>query len=221
MKTIAQNQQIDYRTLRIIVGIIAVTLPVLTSLFSSHSLTSISMSYYEDGWSRNIFVGFLFSIGAFLLSYNGTWPSEMPLSKIAAVSALCIAMFPFGSDNEKEIIPYVHGVSAAIMFGILTYFCYGFYKRSRVKDFPEAKQRSIVYAICGIIMGLSVVVLAIDQVVGDSLKNIFPRLTFYGEAVALVAFGISWLVASTSLPFISRKSERVTIIGNPIVYPWD
>jgi hypothetical protein len=152
------------------------------------------MSYYEDGWSRNIFVGFLFSIGAFLFSYNGTWPSEMPLSKIAAVSALCIAMFPCGSDFENEVIPYVHGVSAAVMFGVLTYFCYGFYRRSR--DFPEARARSVVYAICGITMGLSVLVLAIDQIIGDSFMNILPRLTFYGEAVALVAFGISWLVAS-------------------------
>lgn len=45
---------------------------------------------------------------------------------------------------------------------------------------------------------------------GDALgwNDAFPRFVFVGEAVALVAFGISWLVASRVLPVLTRADER-------------
>ena len=56
--------EIDHHTMKLIVGVIAISLAWLTSIFSQTPLESISASYHADGWSRDIFVGFLFAISA-------------------------------------------------------------------------------------------------------------------------------------------------------------
>jgi hypothetical protein len=192
----------------LIVGIIAISLASLTSTFASSAITSISASFYEGGWSQTIFVGFLFAIAAFLMAYNGLTKAEMVLSKIASVAGLGVAMFPCKCDTHTEIIPNIHGASAALMFLILAYFCYAFFKRAKEKDYPQAKARAAIYALCGISIVLSIVTLGYDGLTGNSLSDRIPRLTFYGEAAGLIAFGISWLTASRVLPVLTRPSER-------------
>ena len=39
-------------------------------------------------------------------------------------------------------------------------------------------------------------------------KSWIPQFVFYGEAVGLVAVGISWLVASRTLPGLTHQQER-------------
>ena len=39
-----------------------------------------------------------------------------------------------------------------------------------------------------------------------------PRLAFYAERTALIAFGVSWLIASRVLPFITREDERFKVL---------
>ncbi len=203
-----EREEIDHRTIKLLVGVIALSLASLTSFFAGTSITSISASYYEGGWSQSIFVGFLFAIAAFLLAYNGLSTREMVLSKVAAVAALGVALFPCSCDNRDEIVPYVHSLSAAAMFLILAYFCYLFYQRALEKGYPQAKARGIIYAVCGIVMLASIVVLAIDAFSDGSLSAKVTRLTFYGERAALIAFGISWLTASRVIPVLTREDER-------------
>ena len=63
--------EIDHRTMKLIVGVVALSLASLTNFFASRPLASISESYYEIGLSHVIFIGFLCAIAAFLLAYNG------------------------------------------------------------------------------------------------------------------------------------------------------
>ena len=200
--------EIDHRTIKLIVGLIALTLASLTSFFAQSSISSISASYYEGGWSLNIFVGFLFAIAAFLLAYNGQSTREMVLSKVAACAALGVAMFPCQCGDHPEIIPDVHGISAAVMFLILAYFCYGFLARAREKGHSQAMVRSYIYGICGLTIVLAILTLAFDHFSNGMLSAKIPRLTFYGERAALIAFGVSWLTASRTLPVITSKAER-------------
>ena len=117
--------------MKLIVGVIALCLANITSFFSDHPIASISASYYEGGWAQTFFVGSLFAIASFLFAYNGYTRAEMICSKVAAVAALGIALFPCDCDGHQPIIPHVHGLSAATMFLILAYFCYGFYTSPR------------------------------------------------------------------------------------------
>jgi len=208
MLSAPQREEIDHRTIKLIVGIVAISLPVLTNVFARSAIASISASYYEGGWSQTIFIGFLFAIAAFLLAYNGVSTAEMILSKVAAMASLGIALFPCRCDIHPELIAHVHGVCAAVMFLLLAYFCYGFYGRARAKGYAQANARAAVYAMCGAAILLSIIVLALDNLSGNAFGANIPRLTYYGEATGLVSFGISWLTASRVLPVLTRPDER-------------
>lgn len=203
-----EHQEIDHRTIKLIVGLVALSLAGLTDLFADTAISSISASYYEGGWSQSIFTGFLFAISAFLLAYNGQSKREMLFSKVAALAGLGIALFPCQCGSHTEIVQYVHGISAAVMFLILAYFCYTFYRRARGKGHRQAQARAWIYAVCGVAILVAIATLAFDQSSGDRLSAVVPRLTFYGEATGLVAFGISWLIASRVLPVVTRPDER-------------
>ena len=143
--------EIDHRTLKLIVGVIALTLAGATWLFAGTDIESISASFWQGGWSQSFFVGSLFAVSAFLLAYNGFSRPEMILSKVAAVAGLGVALFPCGCEGHPEIAPplhgpagsrlapAVHGLSAAVMFVILAYFCYGFFHRARAKGHSQAQ----------------------------------------------------------------------------------
>lgn len=205
------RSEIDHHTIKLIVGLIALSLAALTSLFSNEPLQSISAAYHQGGWARNILVGFLFAIAAFLLAYNGRSTREMVLSKVAAVAALGVAMFPCRCEGHKEIVRGVHGASAAVMFVILAVFCYLFLRRARAKGHPRAQARATIYALCGVTILVAIAVIALDELLDGALGSRIDRLTFYGEAAALTAFGIAWLVASCTLPLVTGPEERVPL----------
>ncbi len=207
-----EKHEIDHHIMKLIVGVIALTLANLTAFFASSPLDSISASYHEPGWPRDIFVGFLFAISAFLLAYNGYGGTEMVLSKVAAVAALGVAIFPCQCKTHDEIIPYLHAISAAVMFLILAVFCWFFYQRAREKRQRRADWRAWIYLVCGVVIVVAVVVLILDDLMGGPIQKSVPRLVFYGERAGLVAFGISWLVASRVLPVLTAPEERVSLL---------
>jgi hypothetical protein len=203
-----KQEEINHLTIKFVIGLIALSLAPLTSFFAKSSITSISASYYEGGWSQSILTGFLFAIAAFLLAYNGFSRTDMVLSKFASLAALGVAMFPCECEKHIELVPYVHGICAATMFLILVYFCYSFYRRALSKGHRQAKVRAGIYVVCGIAIVASILTLAFDRLSGGILSSKVPRLTFYGEATGLIAFGISWLTASCVLPVITNQDER-------------
>lgn len=212
MAVVPEKYEIDHHIMKLIVGVIALTLPSLTAFFSSSLITSISASYYEGGAARDILVGFLFAISAFLLAYNGYSLPEMVLSKIGAAGALGVALFPCKCGGHAEIIPHLHGISAAAMFLILAGLCWIFYRRARKMGHPEANRRALLYAICGVVIVAVVGVLAYDGLTKGSISSRIERLTFYGERAGLLAFGVSWLVASKVLPVLTARKERVSVL---------
>lgn len=207
MLSAPKQQEIDHRTLKLMVGVVAISLAFLTGMFSSAGLASISESYYEDGWSRTIFIGFLFAIASFLLAHNGKTTTEMVLSKIAAAAGFGVALFPCDCGHDPEVVPYLHGLSAATMFVVLAYFCLAFYRRTKTKNHPRAKARGVIYIACGLVIVASILALAIDFFL-DHRFSTGTSFIFWGEAVALVAFGTAWLLASKVLPWLTEEAER-------------
>ena len=193
-------------TIRLVIGLIAITLPFLTSLLATEPLTSISAAYCDinSDWPRNIFVGFLIAISALFLAYNGSNSTEFYLSKIGSAASFLIATFPGCGPNESS----VHGIASVIMFSVLAVLCYQFYKSSSAKPFPEAQTRSIIYKTCGIVIILSMLIIALKGVVFSNIE----RLVFYGETAALLAFGIAWFVASHIIPITTNSAEKVNFL---------
>lgn len=221
--------EINEHTMKLIVGLIALLLAGLTNYFSDEPLQSISASYHAGGWSRDIFVGCLFAIAAFLLSYNGkpplpgqealkpidqlliSQPFQKSISKIAAFAAIGVAMFPCKCGNHEEILPMVHGVSAFLMFAILSIFCFVFYKRAKFKKHWHATIRAIIYVVCGFAIIACILSIGIYNLINlisgeESVED--SRLTFFAELIALLAFGTSWLIASQIVFFRKNENEN-------------
>lgn len=203
-----ERHEIEFRTIRLIVGVIAISLPILTSLYAKTPLTSISASYYEGGWSQSIFIGFLFAIAAFMFAYNGRTRAQMLLSKVAAIAAIAIVLFPCSCGHPHPHTINIHGLAGATMFLILTVFSIMFLRRAWRKGHPQAKARVAIYAVCAFVMIASILTQLIDDFTGGAVVAHIPRLTFYTETCSLVAFGVSWLTASRILPLLTSKEER-------------
>ncbi len=207
-----ERQEINEHTGKLIVGVIAILLASVTDLLAGGGLESISESYHKDGLSRDVFVGSLLAISAFLAAYNGHSKPQMILSKVAAIAAIGIAFVPClcpGSDDPRS--SWIHGFSAAVMFLVLAFFCRTFYDRAKakIKEHPKAKLRSRIYALCGYAIVISILILGIDGLFDNFIKNVVPNLTFIFEAVGLGAFGIAWLTASRIFFGITDPGERI------------
>ncbi len=68
-----ENLAFDYHTIRLIIGLIAFSLPLVVGFAAGKITDSISWSYHTD--ARDYFVGLLFVIGGFLISYKGNKPT--------------------------------------------------------------------------------------------------------------------------------------------------
>ena len=116
-----KNIVLDYRALRLLMGIIALALPFVVTFLSSDKLSSISASYHVE--ARDAFVGMLFIVSAFLFAYNGRSSKESIASKAASLAAISVALFPASCDNcMSNIISTFHLLAAALLFSILAYF---------------------------------------------------------------------------------------------------
>jgi hypothetical protein len=161
--------------------------------------------------SRSFFVGSLFAIPMFLFAYNGSSTAETIASRAPAVAALGVALAPCGCGSRimatRTIAPFVHFTSAAAMFLVLTFFCYRFWLGARRQRYAQARLRGHIYALCGIAIALTILVLIVDNLTAHSIGQNHPRLTFYMEQTALAAFGISWLVAAKSCPSLPAETN--------------
>lgn len=206
--TAPRDQEIDHRVLKLMVGLIGLFLASITSYFSGGTILSISESHCYGGWARDFFVGAMFAIAAFMAAYNGFSRTEMLVAKVTAVAAIGVAWFPMRCPTRDEIVPGAHVVSAIIMFAMLATLCRIFYLRAKSHGLPGSDRRARLYAICGVAILASMSLVVADSVLGGPIKAIIPRLEFYCEELALIAFAVAWLAASHIVPWITAPEER-------------
>ena len=201
---------LSYLNLRQAIGYLGVGLPFVVSLgafiiFDTGIQSSIS-SYYYTGM-RDVLVGTLWVIAFFLLSYQGYAHADAIAGRFAFVFALGTSLFPTAPDlnpsSHDVLIGNIHLISAGLFFATLIYFSlYLFTKTDPNKPpTPQKLQRNKVYRVCGYVMAICVLVLAIYNVLLDqgitSLQIYHP--IYWLEAVAIIAFGISWLTKGQAI----------------------
>jgi hypothetical protein len=71
----------------------------------------------------------------------------------------------------------------------------------------------VLYLFWGAAIVLSMLAIALGDASRSLLGAEVPRLTFHGERMGLVAFGISWLTASRVLPVVTRQDERFSLFN--------
>lgn len=203
----------DYRALRLLMGLIAFALPFVVWLLSARPLSSISASYHTE--ARDMFVGMLFVVSAFLWAYNGHSSNEAQLSKVASVAAILVAIFPTSCDlcETGGMASSVHYLAAATLFAVLAYFCLVPFRRNTKGQKGKKGRRSKIYFVCGWIMvGCILSVFVANFTLSDETIQAL-RLTFWAEAIALVAFGVAWIVAGKYFGLLVDDDEALRLFG--------
>lgn len=204
------------RRMRFGVGVLGMLLPFAVTIGNIIQtgqpvlLSSISGSYYTG--MRDVFVGTLTAIGAFLIGYRYA-PVDDVLSTLAGVAAIAIALFPTAQRGQDVLVTaaggttgVVHGIAAVTFFVILAIFCFFLFPRSAdpVATATGKRTRNAIYYLCGflIVAGLGTAALAGRFLPGDVTNWLRPM--FWGQSVAIFAFGVAWFTKSN---IIFRSSE--------------
>ena len=152
-----ENRVFDIRTLRMTIGGIAIAFPAVVYLLAGKITTSISASYHE-AQTRDVFVGFLFILGALLLSYKGhrlwlplsegsnLWTrikrdQEDWISAIGGIAAIFTALFPTACDDcSIDTRARIHTIGAFFLFFNVVYFSLIAFLRSLNLKFKKHRE---------------------------------------------------------------------------------
>lgn len=212
MKKEAGTDQLvfSYLGLRKAIGYLGAALPFAVSLgalliFRTGIQSSIS-SYYYTG-TRDVFVGALWAISFFLLSYRGYEPIDNISGNLGFVFALGVSLFPTAPDLNPSptatLIGYFHLGFAGLFFFTLIFFSLFLFTKTKPHGKPTHRklQRNIVYRVCGIVMAVCILLMTIyiflPKATAAPLKAYHP--IFWLEALAILSFGISWLTKGEAI----------------------
>jgi hypothetical protein len=205
---------ISFRTMRRMIGVLGIALPIILFAWSvlltkEHFLLDSISSYYHTNL-RDVLVGILCAVSFFFFALNGYDELDFLAYKVASASALGVAFFP--AFIKSEVNPHihiapnlsaatnaVHCTCAALFFLTLAFIsAFLFTKTSkgntRADMTGRKRARNGVYVACGSAIFACIVLLLILNLLPDSSPILRIDPVFWIEAVALFAFGFSWLV---------------------------
>lgn len=199
----------SYYRIRNAVGLLGMAMPILLLGINQKLLPSISHYYYSK--VSFIFTAILFAFALFLITYKGYNKgkgeiiSDNLLTNIAGVFALLVIIFPtrceipslcdpcnqelydhFIFHYSTSTISTIHLCSAGlflVMMGGMSFFKFPMGKYVKFNQF---------YKAMGIVVWLSIAIIGISHIPGVFKSSQY--LTFIFENVALMAFGVSWVV---------------------------
>lgn len=212
-------------TLRRGLGILGIALPLVlflaSALNSDIDLRRSISAYYYAPHLRDMLVGVLWAIGAFLVFYRGyaripsafqklpVWlnrhMTDSKLTTLAGIGALTAAILPTCEFQDKCPTPVIAGghlVGSILFLGTLAVLSIWSFTESDTppKDWDAAKIWSNrIYIGCGwtILASLALCAPLIAFRV-DAIGPI-PMPVFWLESLAIWAFGLSWLVKGDAI----------------------
>jgi len=219
-----QSLIISYLTLRKTIGILGIALPFVLFLgalliFREGIQSSIS-SYYYTGM-RDVFVGALWAIGIFLFSYRGYEPIDNITGNLGCLFALGVALFPTAPDvnpsDAQKVVGFFHMAFAALFFFTMIFFSLFLFTKTKPQIPPTRRklQRNLVYRVCGYLMILCVVLMTLYYMLPKSWTAPFVPYNpvFWLETLAILSFGISWLVKGEAI--LKDEAAKESLAESP------
>lgn len=191
---------VSYLTLRRIVGVLGVGLPVVLALWGFALCGCLrlqpSISDYYGLRTRDILVGVLFTIGWFLYSYRGYERKDNIAGNLACLFALGVALCPNSGTRWERV---VHFGSALALFVVLAYFSLFLFTKTSGSPTREKRIRNRVYVVCGVSMLACTALIGLyyARLQDTAIAALDP--VFWLESLALWAFGLSWFVKGETL----------------------
>jgi len=210
---------ISYKTLRKAIGILALLLPLilfLWDIFSHGGVTILSISGFYHSSMRDFFLGLMFIVSVFLISYNGFDARDQIITSVSGVFGLLLSLFPVGKfdspslligifQQPSQVSNPIHLISAVLFFlmlAIMSFFLFTLTDQNEPGD--QKKFRNLIYRICGIFIVLALIFCGLSMTILKVAFTGFPAVLI-GEWVALWAFGISWLIKGETF-LVDKKS---------------
>lgn len=206
------NIQASYFFLRRGMAVLALAFPL--ALWIGGGLAdlqpSISAYYHADGGAmRDVFVGGLWAIGAFLFLYKGYSRAEDWALNLAGVLALGIALVPMdwgvAPDAPASTAGMIHGTCAVGYFLAIAYVAV-----FRAKDTLPALADEAVrarfrrrYATAGALMAILPLGIAALHWIAPDRSNT-PGI-FFAEMAGTYVFAIFWLMKSREIALIEKQ----------------
>jgi hypothetical protein len=209
-----QHADTTYRRLRRSIGYLGIALPivlVLASLFPSYVTLQTSISHYYYTNLREVFTGILCAVGLFLIRYKGLgnttwWLNDNLFTNIAGAMAFGVALVPTNPDkayqkiytiipSNWEVLGWIHFGFAGTLFAIFAWLSLTVFRHGQQRDpgLPVSMfDENHIYKNCGVIILICIVLIPV-------LGAFFTHSTLILEAIALFAFGTSWLIKGRAL----------------------
>ena len=181
--------------------------------------TSISAYYHVSGdggflTTRDLFVGVMCAVGAFLYFYKGYSKREMAALNAAGLAALLIGLvpvdYPYDPDNWPSAAGLVHNFASLIFFLAIAYVCLC---RSHdtlelIGDQRRRARFGRAYRLLGALM-------IVAPLTATALHLLIPREADQAywvlaiEVAAIWVFASFWLVKSREIRAIERQRREV------------
>jgi hypothetical protein len=220
----AQNPVVlSYLALRRAVGVIALALPFALSIpwwLVCHHLQGSISGYYYTGM-RNLFVGSLCAISMFMFCCRGYDRKDEVAGIFSSFCALGVAFFPTTPDHcaskRQCEVGTIHYIFAALLFLTLAVFCLYLFKMTAPNETPTRKkgQRNMVYTICGSVILVSVLAIAVCAFTHVKRRGIWPVAVF--ETTSLLAFGFAWLIKGETFLKDENGEQRKTLTTDKLL----
>ena len=203
---------ISYLGVRRAIGAVGLLLPVLLGpvgrLVFGIEIQDNMSSYYHTGL-RDVFVGSLCTIGAFLFCYRGYDWVESWTANVGCLSALGVALFPIdaASDplHQRSVVGWLHTISGGAFFLTLAFYSLYHFPSSRGREHeiaPHEAERDFVYRTSGVVILVSMIAMGAYLVLFPEawtrVLNEFHFL-FWMEWVSVWAFAAAWLTKGRAI----------------------
>ncbi len=212
------------RTLRRIIGILGMSLPLLLWLFLYLTTAQIevleSISHYYYTRSDGPFLIIIGIMAIFLIIFKGPDLIDFILSSLAGICAFLLLLFPtqtFVSSLPNDLYSYsntilpinesrelFHYITAGIFLSSLALMSIFLFTKSDCKKrdrTPMKRFRNRIYIVCGIVMILSLALIPLGSngiIISEEYYRV-NNLTFWMETTSVEAFGFSWLVKGETI----------------------
>jgi hypothetical protein len=199
---------ISYNALRKTVGWLGILLApamIIGNLLFDCCCIQDSNSHYYYTVTGGLFVGILSAVGLFMIAYKGYDLLDNILSSAAGIFVICVALFPT-NDNSKnscaiihlplnDLRATIHYISAASFFILIAVISLFQFTQSSGHKTKKKKSRNAIYRVCGIAILFFILLIAVYGIWEKEFAGLEKyKPVFWLETLALIAFGISWLV---------------------------
>jgi len=188
-----------------------------------------SISHYYYSTVGELFTGILIAVALFMFSYKGYKRlagekgfTDNALTNFAGIFALGVVIFPTSAENciedniriflSSTVTGYIHFFMASLFFISLSLMCIINFRRTGDKETFGKNENHNTYLFCGIGMLTCLFLIFIYskwmETKFDWLDKIHP--VFCLEAIALILFGISWLLkGKVDFKYIPKKLKLI------------